>query len=323
MQAAAGKVPAVPWDEGGSSELRRGVLQAWTKGCRARGGDLGSPTEALLLVTALVTAPRAGTPTPDLGRAARTWGARFTAPADALGMLVPLRDAVLERPVPDPALARRLLDDVMAQAVDAASGHLRASALQDHLTGCANRRALDEDLTRAITAARREGLDLSAAVAYLDGLKQINDRDGHAAGDATLLQLVKSLRAVLRDADTLYRAGGDEFVVVAPFTDAAGARALMKRAEQRHSPAFSYGVADLATTAGPFASSLLAAADADLYVGRRAVRRPSTARSQRGGGGRGLFDQLRRSRSTDFGTAANARSTSPSVVFQPNDNRTA
>lgn len=313
----------MPWDEGGSSELRRCLLEAWTDGCRARGGDLGSPTEALLLVTALVAALRAGTATPDLGRAARTWGARFTAPADALGMLVPFRDAVMERAAPERALAHRLLDDVMAQAVDAASGHLRAAALQDHLTGCANRRALDEDLTRAIGAAGREGLDLAVAMADLDGLKQINDRDGHAAGDAALLELVGSLREALRDADTLYRAGGDEFVVVAPFTDAAGARALMKRAEQQRAPSFSYGVADLASEPGASASSLLAAADADLYSRRRVMRGPTPARPRRSGGGRGLFDQLRRSRSTDLGTAPNASSTSSSVVFHPNENRTA
>ena len=61
----------------------------------------------------------------------------------------------------------------------------------------------------------------------LDGLKRINDQHGHGAGDATLIALVAILRSALRDLDSLYRAGGDEFVIVSPFTTDIGSRRML------------------------------------------------------------------------------------------------
>ncbi len=241
-------------------DARRKLLLGWEQGCRVRGTELGPTTEALFLVTALLAALRAGTETPELGRAARTWGCRFSNPTEALSVFLPLREALFELDEPrtpsglpepggpleaDAITMTTLLDEVMTQVVDAASTHLRAVALEDPLTRCANRRALDEDLPRAILAARHSGLDLAVAAVDLDGLKAINDERGHPAGDAALLALVDALHRELRDADTLYRAGGDEFVVVAPFTGSCGARSLMGRAEAAGAPLFSWGVADL------------------------------------------------------------------------------
>ena len=272
-------------------DRRRELLLEWERRCRARGGvEHTSGADALFLVTALVNALRSGLETPELGRAARTWGARFSAPADAVTVLSVLRDTVMDwdrdpagRPAVEPTVLHRLLDQMTVESVDAASGNLRAAARHDPLTGCANRRALDEDLPRALSSAHHSRLDLAVAVVDLDGLKQINDAEGHAAGDAALRGLVVALRGALREADTLYRIGGDEFVVVAPFTDGAGARAVMRRAERMGSPAFSWGVASLGEqgaagdaagpgTLGVTPLTLLELADTDLYRRRRAAR---------------------------------------------------
>ena len=268
----------------GHNDRRRELLTAWERRCRARSAaEHCSGADALFLVTALSNALRTSSETPELGRAARTWGARFSAPVEALAALTMLRDALTELSEDSPAglpvplaVLNRVFDQATMEAVDAASGNLRSAARHDPLTGCANRRALDEDLAHSAASARRSNLDLAVAVVDLDGLKQINDTQGHAAGDAALLDLVASLRRALREADTLYRTGGDEFVVVAPFTDAAGARALMRRAERQGGPAFSWGVASLAgaaerTTGDP--AALMDAADSDLYHRRRASRR--------------------------------------------------
>lgn len=267
------------------TDRRRELLAAWERRCRARGGtEHCSGADALFLVTALSNALRHASETPELGRAARTWGARFSAPVDALATLAMLRDALVGMaeqspdglPVPLSVL-NRIFDQAALEAVDAASTNLRSEARNDPLTGCANRRALDEELTHAAASARRSNLDLAVAVVDLDGLKQINDTRGHAAGDAALVALVVALRRALREADTLYRTGGDEFVVVAPFTDAAGARALMRRAERMGGPPFSWGVASLGAAAAavtePDTATLMDAADTDLYERRRATRR--------------------------------------------------
>ncbi len=271
-----------PWSR---SDRRRELLAAWERRCRAKGeADHCTGADALFLVTTLTNAIRRGAATPELGRAARTWGAGFASPVEALATLTHLRDALTDvddRPtgglaVPV-AIINRVFDQVMMEAVDAASTNLRSVARKDPLTGCANRRALDEELGHAVASARRSGLDLTVAIADLDGLKRINDNYGHAAGDTALVSLVAVLRSVLREADTLYRTGGDEFVVVAPFTEPAGARALMSRAERIGGPSFSWGIASLAqlpadVAAEMVAPALLATADGDLYQRRRAYR---------------------------------------------------
>ena len=276
----------------GYLDRRRELLAAWERRSRARGGsEHCSGADALFLVTALSNALRRGSETPELGRAARTWGARFGAPVDALASLAMLRDSLTGMaedadglPVPLSVL-NRVFDHASLEAVDAASANLRSEARNDPLTGCANRRALDEELAYAAASARRSNLDLAVAVVDLDGLKQINDTQGHAAGDAALVELVVALRRALREADTLYRTGGDEFVVVAPFTDAAGARALMRRAERMGGPVFSWGVASLAAVAAapgdPDPSVLMDAADADLYERRRANRRATVVAARK------------------------------------------
>ncbi|MGA2521086.1 MAG: GGDEF domain-containing protein, partial [Acidimicrobiales bacterium] len=255
---------------------RHEVLDTWRARCRERSADPEhcSGPEAAFLVTALGPALRRGSTTPALARAGRSWGARCASPAEAVATLACLREVLAV----SGAEAQRVLDHLIMEAVEGASALLRAAARTDPLTACANRLALDEELGRAVRGAVRSGLDVSVAVLDLDGLKGINDTEGHAAGDACLLALVDAVRGALRSADSLYRVGGDEFVVLAPYTDIAGTASMLRRAVHFGAPAFSWGVASL-TGAGPGAPDdpqvLLQAADADLYARRRQWRRTS------------------------------------------------
>jgi diguanylate cyclase (GGDEF)-like protein len=84
----------------------------------------------------------------------------------------------------------------------------------DVLTGLPNRRAFNEDLRRLIAGCERGQSDFVLLLIDLDGFKNINDTDGHSAGDAVLVQVATRLRALMRETDLANRLGGDEFGVV-------------------------------------------------------------------------------------------------------------
>ncbi len=102
-------------------------------------------------------------------------------------------------------------------------------ARTDPLTGVANRRATAEELERQISAARRYGHDLSVVAVDVDHFKVINDTYGHQRGDEVLADVARVLASQLRESDRLGRWGGEEFLIVAPHTDAEQAAALAER----------------------------------------------------------------------------------------------
>jgi len=108
---------------------------------------------------------------------------------------------------------------------------LRASALTDPLTGAANRRALLARIDYEIARHSRTRHRFALLTLDLDGFKALNDRFGHPAGDDLLREVAGALALVVRDQDTVARVGGDEFCVLAPETDEAGAERLIGRAE--------------------------------------------------------------------------------------------
>lgn len=87
-------------------------------------------------------------------------------------------------------------------------------AHHDALTGLTNRRGVDEALPKAMARARRNQQKLAVVMLDLDDFKPINDRYGHAAGDALLQQLSQRLKATLRETDLAARLGGDEFLLL-------------------------------------------------------------------------------------------------------------
>lgn len=119
----------------------------------------------------------------------------------------------------------------VAVALDNVRIHEEAQrlSLTDALTGLSNYRYLRESLRREIERASRFGHPLSVLVLDLDHFKEINDTYGHVAGDAVLAEFARRLRAVIREVDFAFRQGGEEFVVLLPETNAAGALVVAQR----------------------------------------------------------------------------------------------
>src|SRR5262249_51776812 len=90
----------------------------------------------------------------------------------------------------------------------------------DPLTGLANRRALSLQLGREIRRSERYTTPASLLLIDVDGLKDINDKEGHAAGDRVIRRVAEAITEGLRDSDFGARWGGDEFAIVAPNTTA-------------------------------------------------------------------------------------------------------
>lgn len=110
---------------------------------------------------------------------------------------------------------------------------LRQVALHDPLTGLANRRLLEDRLTRALQRqARTEGAIGVILFIDLDRFKETNDEHGHRAGDAVLQGLAKRISGALRETDTVGRWGGDELLVVVENTDRAKVAELTERVRQ-------------------------------------------------------------------------------------------
>jgi diguanylate cyclase (GGDEF)-like protein len=100
---------------------------------------------------------------------------------------------------------------------------LRQQATHDPLTGAANRRTLMDQLERSVSLAARNRQPLALLMIDIDYFKKVNDNYGHQAGDTVLCELVRRIEGRVRQQDVLARFGGEEFVVLLPATDAAGA----------------------------------------------------------------------------------------------------
>ena len=122
---------------------------------------------------------------------------------------------------------REQLDTLTAEA-----SSFRELSLQDHLTGLANRRALDPVVQDALAELRAGGRQCALAVLDIDQFKNINDRHSHIVGDAVLRTLGDVLRATLRGADFAGRTGGDELVVLFADTTSGEASAACDRIRQ-------------------------------------------------------------------------------------------
>lgn len=109
---------------------------------------------------------------------------------------------------------------------------LQKQAYEDGLTGLLNRQALERMLPRELAAAERQGRPLTLVMIDLDLLKPINDTWGHAAGDRALQEVAAAIAGSLRQSDLAFRLGGDEFMLLLPDTDEAGARTVVARVRE-------------------------------------------------------------------------------------------
>lgn len=109
------------------------------------------------------------------------------------------------------------------------NARLFESATYESLTGLLRREAILEQLERELDRALRYRRPLTVAMADLDHFKGINDRYGHLAGDALLKRVAQAAAAGLRSTDSIGRYGGEEFLLVLPETDIAGAAAVAEK----------------------------------------------------------------------------------------------
>ena len=170
---------------------------------------------------------------------------------------------------------------VTRQGADA--GMLKRRLTTDHLTGVANRAHFFEVAERQIAQSRRDGTSAAVVVLDIDHFKRINDGFGHALGDEVLKAVGVSCKAALRPSDTLARLGGEEFVILMPTADlqmaceTAERLRLLIAALEVEAPkgvigvTASFGCAVLDGRNTDLAS-VLAAADAALYVAKREGR---------------------------------------------------
>jgi diguanylate cyclase (GGDEF)-like protein len=153
---------------------------------------------------------------------------------------------------------------------------LSRQATRDHLTGLYNRRYFDETLQDHIAAAKRYGRELSLVLFDLDNFKQVNDSEGHEAGDAALRQFAELLNTTCREADIICRYGGDEFAAILPETGETDARNFIERLNAAPPPTADGGVAAFPSfTVGIAAlpcDDLVVAADADLLARKKECR---------------------------------------------------
>jgi diguanylate cyclase (GGDEF)-like protein len=154
----------------------------------------------------------------------------------------------------------------------------------DSLTGCLNRRALEERATIELAHARRTGRPVALAVVDLDHFKQVNDAHGHATGDALLSRAGEVLRGGVRPGDVVARYGGEEFCILFREVDAHQAKTAAERLcaalratevdvnGARLRPRASIGVAALDPGTGGDWELLFRRADEALYRAKRSGR---------------------------------------------------
>lgn len=187
---------------------------------------------------------------------------------------------------------------------------LAALAFEDPLTGLANRRALEDRLEAAVTEAVEAGREVALLFCDLDALKELNDADGHEAGDRALMRVAAALSVAAAGYPGAFisRIGGDEFCVLLEGEGADAARALALDAERllAEGPkplSISSGAAELQHT-GQRPGDLFRAADAAQYVAKRSGRgrvvvaeagavAVAATRAQAGGSRRRLRDAAR------------------------------
>lgn len=163
------------------------------------------------------------------------------------------------------------------ERLEAQAARLQRLTRTDDLTGLANRRAFEERLSAELLRSKRLDRPLSLLMVDLDDFKRVNDTYTHVVGDGILRAAAEAMLACTREIDMVARIGGEEFVVLLPETDVAGAssvgnkvlEAVASRTLEAHGIAITASVG--LATADPYddEASLLMRADSRLYEAKR------------------------------------------------------
>ncbi|MEE4277401.1 MAG: diguanylate cyclase [Halieaceae bacterium] len=160
-----------------------------------------------------------------------------------------------------------------------AEARMQLLATTDQLTGALNRASFEGRLDAELIRFDRYRVPFSLVMFDIDHFKRVNDSFGHARGDAVLRSVVSRVRSILRGPDSLCRWGGEEFIILLPATNLAGALVIAERclsivAQQEFEEAgrvtISLGVAQ--HSAGHSVDELLRRVDENLYAAKRAGR---------------------------------------------------
>lgn len=164
----------------------------------------------------------------------RSGGFRHVPIVDDKGRLSGIVDLMTLHDATINALERRGRDlevAVMARTAElqTANAKLQELSIRDGLTGLLNRRAMEDRLLDLHALALRYGNSYSVALVDIDHFKNYNDRLGHIAGDEAIVRIAGILAAELREADSVYRYGGEEFLITMPETEGDGAAFVAER----------------------------------------------------------------------------------------------
>jgi diguanylate cyclase (GGDEF)-like protein len=190
----------------------------------------------------------------------------------------------------------RLAAEVERLSAELQSSRARITELEakidvDPLTETLNRRGFERELRRSLAYVKRYGATAALIYLDLDDFKRVNDRHGHATGDAVLKAIAAALSSRVRACDVVGRIGGDEFAVLLWNIGEADTRAKAAALEAAaYATPVKYGASTLAVSAsagvafcGPTdaAAEVLARADADMYARKAARRRGHSGSRQR------------------------------------------
>ncbi len=164
--------------------------------------------------------------------------------------------------------------------LQSANDQLKHLSRTDRLTGLNNRGHWEEELKREYSRHRRYGSTAALVMFDIDHFKKVNDTYGHQAGDKVIQAVAEVVRKEARDTDIAGRYGGEEFVILLPDVDSAGARLFAERLRQKTEAltvdydgqvipfTISLGVADLAQSSNDH-QQLIEWADHALYQSKR------------------------------------------------------
>lgn len=142
----------------------------------------------------------------------------------------------------------------------------QVEAATDHLTGLVNRRGWEKSIQKEEARAKRYGNPVSVFMIDLDNLKEVNDREGHAGGDALIKRAADCLRSSVRESDLVARLGGDEFGILAVECNKKGAEALYTTLEKNLiSQGISASIGHAQRRSPQHLDAVIARADANMY----------------------------------------------------------